>query len=1085
VPEVDKTYSVYLKEVSAAVEFAEIHSVRDVLEHLGVCSRLEFDAWKHQRFWDYVLKEALGQEGLLWFDLVLFNPLTGKYDYSAVYCGESGSQEDAGFRVVQRVADRGYYRTKVFSLSRLFVEGVAASSGRTPISITRQLGELAVRNPADQLFFQLDISHQDQGYRKLANEESVEMAVEELGSAFEKVHGFENVCDELGRATQVASGGVLSAIDSRGLARYLAWLALLPTWTSYVYIPLPSFSRKTGSVVFAFKSGVGELALQSFYERIQNGILVLAMTISQIAENSIAELARDAATAAIMSRNMSHNIGSHVLVGLDQHLIAKNAEETSRLVSYLQQRMDFVARVATEWPAWREPVFFMRGLLRGFFRQYLLLDRLVKDDNYYAEDITFEVHGPFDSDSEWATYRLSAEPGQSDKDPPVQAFLASEGDDTRDFLVAIPGGTVGMHAFYGLLENAIRNAAKHNAKRSSLVIHISVRESDGDRGFFEARYWDNLTDGTAVVKRVGGRPDDHAGPMIEEVSRERDIAERIDQLLIDPATGKLTKQNWGIQEMKVCASFLACEGSKRPTGEKALKVSLVGDPDVGGNSTSLGYSFGLRRAVLVAISAAQPLSEETAPWLNRFGIELLENCCGQLDRDGVSISRVRDLSPGLLFHRLPECPVGARQEVGALCDWIKRHELKLPARILVGASDPEWLKAELRARGLSDRVCATKFLPLPAEPSGAEQWIVSAYATWLTAFAREQGCEAPFRLVVALKRPDPNELAGLERLQSDVARFGLGNLLEAYLLYFPKKADLGPSEVSWHAWRPRVGHGFADWFRHLEPQGGSWLLFDNHRSVSSELKTEDWKRIRFYQHTGRYSDTGEGPNNYTMFERLANIPGEFCGVMSLLQIVEACLMRLLVVDERLLGAALALKQGPADRECRLGIREDGLSLTDLTRAGVAITPFFRKDGDVISLLPASCKIVPVDQGTDKASYPGLTLDSAGRIIGLSVVDMGRRGLTSLDLSQSHRSYDAAIIHWGQIEKLQKQWHVDTETLLRDLGIFATRVVVTSGRGKPRDPTVMGFPFVEFSVLENYLIREMAKGPLCNVLMNVF
>src|SRR6185369_11940960 len=94
------------------------------------------------------------------------------------------------------------------------------------------------------------------------------------------------------------------------------------------------------------------------------------------------------ATAAIMSRNMSHNIGSHVLASSDL-MSGVHKIEVQKLHNFLQQRMDFIAQVVTYTPSWGEPLFFFKDLLQGFFDQYLLLSHLIKDQGY--KDIVFKI----------------------------------------------------------------------------------------------------------------------------------------------------------------------------------------------------------------------------------------------------------------------------------------------------------------------------------------------------------------------------------------------------------------------------------------------------------------------------------------------------------------------------------------------------------------------------------------------------------------------------------------------------------------------------------------------------------------------
>jgi hypothetical protein len=70
----------------------------------------------------------------------------------------------------------------------------------------------------------------------------------------------------------------------------------------------------------------------------------------------------------------------------------------------------------------------------------------------------------------------------------------------EDVLVAVPGGNIGFHAFYNIIENFIRNAAKHEfsslpdrfKKQKNLRVNIEIEE-DEDRKAYTVRVLDNLS----------------------------------------------------------------------------------------------------------------------------------------------------------------------------------------------------------------------------------------------------------------------------------------------------------------------------------------------------------------------------------------------------------------------------------------------------------------------------------------------------------------------------------------------------------------------------------------------------------------
>ena len=77
-------------------------------------------------------------------------------------------------------------------------------------------------------------------------------------------------------------------------------------------------------------------------------------------------------------------------------------------------------------------------------------------------------------------------------------------------------------------------------------------------------------------------------------------------------------------------------------------------------------------------------------------------------------------------------------------------------------------------------------------------------------------------------------------------------------------------------------------------------------------------------------------------------------------------------------------------------------------------------------------------------------------------------------------FDVVIIHWRQLEVLSKQ--CELTTILRALRRVGGRVIITSGRGAPREKPLSGYPFLEYSALEACLVRELDKLQLGGILM---
>lgn len=258
------------------------------------------------------------------------------------------------------------------------------------------------------------------------------------------------------------------------------------------------------------------------------------------------------AIGSIMSRNGSHNIGSHVLSALSHNVGTMPDDRV--LYQYIQHRMDYIATATTEFPQWTTPTMFVAGLMKNFYSQKHLLDYISRSEGLRAykfqernlddaarmnqhgtirvflrrfyklsehkQDelpqehryLTYDLHG-----QAWSIYYFF---GEKDKmfrrkfsDDKRTQYEVSESGGTDKFLeygerftpdwsqdvrIAIPGGIVGQHAFYTIIENVIRNAAKHgwasqgNLSEKDLEVYIDFRD-DKSKGEVVFTIGDNVS----------------------------------------------------------------------------------------------------------------------------------------------------------------------------------------------------------------------------------------------------------------------------------------------------------------------------------------------------------------------------------------------------------------------------------------------------------------------------------------------------------------------------------------------------------------------------------------------------------------
>ena len=233
------------------------------------------------------------------------------------------------------------------------------------------------------------------------------------------------------------------------------------------------------------------------------------------------------AVAAIMSRNMSHNLGSHVLSNLKSYLDkvslaikgnkdggdfsfefdidGKTKLEQKDLfglkwfINYLQERQDFIATIGGFDNQTFMPVNFKTFVFDGFlpddqFERHrhdsesikdssnILLNYIAKSENMDRENIIIKF-GEFDSKDE-----LKKDQVEIDFEKLVKLN------------VSLPGGIVGRQAIFSILENIIRNAAKHGNVAECLDLTIqAVTDEDKNKragvnfnNFIEITIHDNL-----------------------------------------------------------------------------------------------------------------------------------------------------------------------------------------------------------------------------------------------------------------------------------------------------------------------------------------------------------------------------------------------------------------------------------------------------------------------------------------------------------------------------------------------------------------------------------------------------------------
>jgi len=290
-----------------------------------------------------------------------------------------------------------------------------------------------------------------------------------------------------------------------------------------------------------------------------------------------------AAIAQTMARNMSHNIGSHVfskLIGENiyndlAHKITgnykpkiegENYKQLAYFNQYIKNRMDYLSEVTFGVPNLLTSRKIYRDVFLEFDRVRLLLNHIsgISDFEY-----GFELK-------------------YNDK-------LLSEDDDIH---VAFPSDVLGCQAFYNIIENIIRNTAKHskrNGDKVTFTIHIKdIKDTDVSKDLqedFRQYYAVEISD-CIPTERID-----------ELVGKQNEL---LNNSVLNKEGQNLRRQALGLLEMEASATFLRqielheieSDNYHVQTDEKLSNnkhLNIIKAFKAGKNKNTLGYRFFIKK----------------------------------------------------------------------------------------------------------------------------------------------------------------------------------------------------------------------------------------------------------------------------------------------------------------------------------------------------------------------------------------------------------------------------------------------------------------------------------------------------------
>lgn len=306
--------------------------------------------------------------------------------------------------------------------------------------------------------------------------------------------------------------------------------------------------------------------------------------------------ATSAAISQVMARNMSHNIGSHVLSKLTSEDLVKQiffknklndknqkAKDTNsknfddwtfyqcinkvkevdykldeneilndkvtyelliaNFFDFLRKRMDYLADVTTSTPVIENSKGFYNDIVSQFIQNRVLNDRIsgISEFNYeiiLCKPVNHESHCP------------GQETTSNCKEHSNKYIIGWD----NDFQVSIPNDVVGNHAFYTILENIIRNTAKHAEKTENGNVEFKIKVQEANELYkefistmpdtnFNEFYAVSIFDNCQLSKEK-----------LEELVENQNIF--LNNSVLDKKTNQLRQSHWGLIEMDASAAYL-------------------------------------------------------------------------------------------------------------------------------------------------------------------------------------------------------------------------------------------------------------------------------------------------------------------------------------------------------------------------------------------------------------------------------------------------------------------------------------------------------------------------------------------------
>lgn len=717
----------------------------------------------------------------------------------------------------------------------------------------------------------------------------------------------------------------------------------------------------------------------------------------------------------------------------------------ARLNSYLRERMDYIASIPTLDPTWTAPLDIIQDIIDPVWgpetddcpRLFLLLDNIVRSEGVRAGGLRLVVAIVRGSGRKEFIYEYRYERGK------VRYFKTGDKDVLPNHQVATYLGTTGLQAFYALLENFLRNSAKHSdpdrlqsARERSRAIIDSVDSatvsglqekiisSTALTVFLEFKYdWAGYLDQyvddyvkVSMYDNMGGWPDSKGRTVEQAIGPKLDPRREGAFITWD---GRIAEGTWGMKELRICASFLrglriSEYDEPRDLPAIAAREFAYREPE---QDRSLGYEFYLPKPKDLLILGDLLPGQFNTDDLKAQGVYVLKET-----KEFFALQKKRTFT-----HSFVVIDADSSDPNFSLAFFLE-HIKEFPARTFIVTSDVE---ASIRTINGYARNELSEYLyrPFASHMIAREEWITSTHEARLRLTVDHKAIEiGPFEasqeLILELYR------RWVELLNSDESLPRGGVVWSGFVDYSEDPISFGSPE-------------------NLDLQLTSAVVL-NHKGdwIPDNMK----KRSRFYA-----PFTHSPPDRLTAIKKvLADSKGvfgklEYNRVRTYFELLEMALTNIIIIDERIFYEAMPKRP----------------------EWGMPLFSYWYLQNVIVANIPEAekfqCSVLPEALESD-----ALRLETN--------FDRLPDSLTSLFPAQFFRNVHFLIIHQTIIDKLSGT----LDNFLDKLGEYRPRnVVVTSGRGKPEEQRLPPYArFLDFSNLRKYAVERPDKVLLIQMLFSL-